>query len=168
MTNNIENPKRKFKIKFRKVFYELDYLENKINQTEGIIFKNHRFSQEELIDSPHHKKIDSITRKIGDDASNWYAKGSLSEQGMEVYDDKREEVDEKLHHINNLILNRQPTWWESLKGGLEDFVLKISKNMPTLSRILIESAKVFNIPFLGKITTPLLLGLDKIMRERTA
>lgn len=168
MKNNIENPKRLFKKKFRKVSYELDYLENEIHQTKGIFFKNHIFSQDELLHSPHHKKIDSITKKIGDDASNWYARGSLSEQGMEAYDNKREDVYDRLHHMNILISNRQPTWWENIKGELNNFAIKISKNMPRLTRILIESAKLLNLPFLGKITTPLLLSLDKAMRKKSA
>jgi len=168
MDNNVNNPKRLFKRKFRKVAYELDYLEIKIDQVEGIIFKNHRYSQAELLDSPHHRRIDSITRKIGDDASHWYAKGSLSEQGLAVYDEKREDIDERLHHINILIENRLPTWWESVKGGLNDFAVKIAQNMPKIKRFLIESARILNLPFLEKLTTPLLLGLDKVLREKNA
>ena len=166
MNKNIENPERLFKNKFRKVSYELEYLENKIYQKEGIFFTKHRFSQNELIDSKHHKKIDSITRKIGDDASNWYARGNLSEEGVEIYDNKREETEDKLHHLNMLIESRKPTWWENIKGGLHDFVVKIAKNMPKLQRILIESAKVLNLPFLGKLTIPLLLTLDKKLLNR--
>jgi adenylosuccinate synthase len=168
MNDDFKKIKRLFKNKFRKVFYELDYLESKINKKEGIIFKNHIFSQDELIDSSHHKKIDSITRKIGDDASNWYARGTLSEKGMGYYDKKREKVYYNLNHLNNLIEDREPTWWESLKGNLTDFARKIAKNMPALTRILIASAKIFNLPYLGRLTTPLLLSLDKIMRKQTA
>ena len=135
-----------FHRKFKKVHYELELLELKIDQTEGWIFKNHVYDQNELLNSEHHRRIDSITGKIGDDVTNWVARGKLSEKGKGIYYNHRDKVEDELHNINMEITLRQPTWWESAKGACTEFATKIMNNLPMFKGFL---------SFLEKIPGPI-------------
>jgi hypothetical protein len=119
--------------KFRKAFREIDYIKAKIHKKQGFLFfKNHVYSVEELLNSEHHGKIYSITEKIGDDAANWYKRGQLGSAGKELYEEKRDEIEVELHQVNLEIMNRQPTWWEEVKGVFTRFVEMVMDNMPDL------------------------------------
>ena len=73
--------------KFRHVHCEIDYIRAKIHQKRGFwFFKSHIYSVDELLESPHHARIYTITAKIGDDAGNWYKCGQLSKEGKKSYD----------------------------------------------------------------------------------
>ncbi len=130
-----------FKRKFKKVFNEIDHIAVKIDQREGWLFTNHVYSKEELLNSPHHRKIYSITEKIGDDARNWDIKGRLPREAKEVYEEYRSDVEDGLHEISLKIESRKPTWWEDLKGVLEDYACHIMDNMPLLSGWLLTAGK---------------------------
>lgn len=128
-----------FERKFRKVHYEIDYLQGKIYRKTGFLFfKSHVYSIDELLQSEHHSKIYAITEKIGDDAENWYRAGELSEAGREAYYQEREQVDHKLHQVNLEIQNREPTWWESVREPFTRFVRIVMNNMPDLVRTMLD------------------------------
>ena len=139
-----ENKNDIFRAKFKSAFKEIDYLDSDINKQKGWIFKNHIHSIEELLESRHHKKIYAITRKIGDDANYWELNGKLSEESRYNYTRYREDIDDKLHDINLKIRNREPTWWEEVKGTLSEFVVKIMNNLPTLKGWLLEAGKLLS------------------------
>ncbi len=86
--------------KFRPVFREMKSLRRKIHQKEGIIFVKHVYSIDELLKSSHHQKIDSITKKIGDDMENWYRENKLTNTEEELYYLKRTEIEDELEDIN--------------------------------------------------------------------
>lgn len=167
MSNNFEDPEIIFSRRFKRVFQEIEYLERKIYKKEGWIFKNHVHSKEELLNSEHHRKIYSVTEKIGDDAENWYGRGNLSETGKALYYEYREETDDKLHEVNLKIEDREPTWWESMKGSLEGFVVWIMENMPDLKRFLLTAGNTLaKLPGpIGKIGSSLLTSLNHILKK---
>lgn len=149
-----------FRTKFRKVEREMEYIKVKIDKKQGFLFfKTHAFSIDELLNSEHHKKIYSITGKIGDDVNNWYKAGNLSEEGKKAYYDERENIEEDLHEINLLIENREPTWWEDFSESLKNFVHKIMRNMPYLTRTLLgKIASSIGLP--APVTTMLLTIIE--------
>lgn len=129
----------KFKNKFRKVYNEIESIKSKVNRKEGIFLKNHIYSKEELLNSEHHKKIYSITGKIGDDIKNWHMMGKLSEEGRISYDEERNKTEDMLHKLSLEIESREPTWWESIKGSVSSYILLIMDNIPKLNGWLLTA-----------------------------
>jgi|APSaa5957512622_1039677.scaffolds.fasta_scaffold184732_1 hypothetical protein len=164
---SFDDPEVIFRRRFKRVFREIEFLERKINKKEGWIFTNHLHSKEELLNSEHHKMIYSITEKIGDDAENWYGRGKLPESGKELYYEYREETDDKLHEVNLSIEDREPTWWESAKGSLEEFVEWVMENMPDLKRLLLTAGETLaKLPGpIGKIGSMIMVGLNNIIKK---
>jgi hypothetical protein len=129
----------RMKAKFNPVFREMRALRRKIHQQEGWIFVEHRYTQEELLESEHHRKIYSYTDKIGDDIEHWYREGRLSEREEEAYYLLRDRVEEELEEINDEIARREPTWWESFQDAAASFVRSVMENLPeVLRRPLLE------------------------------
>lgn len=150
-----------FHRKFRSVHREIDQIRSKIDLKTGIIFTSHIYSQEELLKSDHHQKIYSICEKIGSDVDNWYNQGKLNEDEEHEYYEEREEIEDELNNINIQIQQREPTWWESAKGALNNFVAIVMKTMPDkLKKRLLTIAMDFalKLPGLNKVA---LLKHDK-------
>lgn len=146
MDNKIRIIQSKFKIAYR----ECDYLEDKIFKKDGVIFKTHRYTITELSDSPHHAKINSVTKKIGSDISYWEMSGKLSDSEKEAYHIERENIDDTLHQLNRNIQNREPTLWEKISRVAEEFITKIMDNLPMLRELLTYAGKMLGkIPYIG-------------------
>jgi len=134
--------------KFRRVYKEIDTLKRKVGQKSGFLFfRSHVYTITELLSSPHHQKIFSITEKIGDDAQNWYRAGRLSKQEEKQYYQERDNVDQRLRNINISIQKRQPTWWEVVKEPFSQFVEVILHNLPEeFHRGVIDNIKNLFVP----------------------
>ena len=147
--------------KFKKVYSELATLERKIFQRSGfLIFKSHIYTIEELLNSPHHQKIFSITEKIGSDMHSWYAAGKLLDSEEKEYFSHRNSVDTQLQRLNMKIQTRKPTWWEKTKGPLMEFVGLVLENLPAqFTRKMIGKVNKILLPFFKKI--PKLLQFKK-------
>jgi hypothetical protein len=126
--------------KFVRVHREIDALRSKIYMKSGFwIFKSHCYTIEALKESDHYAKVYAYTAKIGDDISNWFHAGKLSKPEKNAYDFERFSIDERLCEVNRLIESRDPTWWESVKDPLIQFVSMIDSNMPELKFKLLSS-----------------------------
>ncbi len=144
----------RMKAKFRPILREIKALERKIDKKEGLIFVNHKYTVEELLDSEHHRKIHSYADKIGDDITRWFNEGKLSDTEEEMYHLKRSEVEDELEDINDQIENREPTWWEEIKDIMVEYVVIIMDKMPDeLKRTLLSNLKGA-IKMLGNIFSP--------------
>ena len=129
---------------FRPAYREIEILDRKINRKDGLlIFKWHKYTTKELLDSEHHAKINSVTEKIGDNLTNWYKRSELPEVAKPIYERHKYNLDERLHDTNLKIYDRKPTWLERAKGILERFVEIVRENMPLLVRNLLESAAIY-------------------------
>ena len=93
-------------------------------------FKSHIHTIEELLDSPHHHKVFSITEKIGDDMKSWFNAGKLTTEEEEIYHFERDKTDDELHRINMNIKDREPTLWEEIKVPFVEFGTMILNNLP--------------------------------------
>ena len=154
--------------KFKPVYREFDLLEDKIFKKVGLIFKEHQYKQEELINSAHHRKIDSITRKIGSDISYWEMRGRLSAEEKNVYLEERERVDDVLHDLNRKIENREPTLWEIISDKANKFLKKIMDNLPMLTELLTYAGKYLRkIPYVGIVFPSLIHMARKTVRLLT-
>ncbi|MGK7872541.1 MAG: hypothetical protein AB4426_04290, partial [Xenococcaceae cyanobacterium] len=151
---------RLFYRKFRPAFREIERLENRIYQQDSLlIFKWHRYTIDELINSEHHYKIDSITRKIGDDATVWYKRGEMPQDGQIIYENKKFDLEEALHKVNLQIERRRPTLWEQATGVFNEFVQRVMHNLPELIRTPLENMvlEIIGLPiigFLGRMLLP--------------
>ena len=168
--SEFDSPNDIFRRRFKRVFQEIEYLELKIYKKEGWIFTNHIYSKEDLFNSKHHKMIFSITEKIGDDAGNWYGRGKLSEEGKSIYHNYREKTEDKLHSVNLKIEDRDPTWWESVKGSLEGFVVWVMDNLPELRQLLLEFGETLaKLPGpIGKMGSYVLVQCHNIAKKLTS
>ena len=139
--------------KFTKVHLEIERLDGKVNEKSGFLFfKSHVYTIKELLDSPHHQKIFAITEKIGDDVESWYKAGRLSKSEEETYYAERDSVDDELHRVNASIEEREPTWWEVIKGPFTEFVEIILDNLPKeFQRSVLVNFKRAFLPFFNKI-----------------
>ncbi|BAZ42631.1 hypothetical protein NIES4101_86000 [Calothrix sp. NIES-4101] len=136
--------------KFSRVFSEIKRLESKINKKQGFwFFETHIYSQEDLFNSEHHSKIDSITEKIGSDVISWNRFGQLTEEARYIYEIKRDEVQFDLERVDDIIAQREPTWWEQVESLFKDFIVKVQTNMPQLERILLTTGLLQKIPVLS-------------------
>lgn len=137
MSDSSHEAIQRIRQRFQQVDRELQVLQDKVHQQQGLLFRSHVYSIEALLASPHHERIDTLTRLIGDHAQHWYAAGQLSEDGHWLYTEQKGEVLGQLAVLNWEIRHRQPTWWEAMREVLGDFVLRVQDNMPELVRTLL-------------------------------
>jgi len=146
----MDNKSRTIQTKFKIAYRECDYLEDKIFKKDGVVFKTHRYTTSELMNSPHHDKINAVTKKIGSDISYWEMSGKLSHSEKEVYHAERDRIDDTLHQLNRNIQNREPTLWEKISRVAEEFITKIMDNLPMLRELLTYTGKMLGkIPYIG-------------------
>ena len=125
------NSTNKIKDNFEILYLEIESLKIKINKKDGwLIFKTHRFSIEELSDSPNHQRIMSVSAKIGDDIKNWANNNKLSQIEEDTYYEERRKFNIELHKTNLLIEDRDATFWEKAGKPLKLFVIFVMNNLP--------------------------------------
>jgi len=139
--------------KFRKVHLEIESLDTKVHKKSGFLFfKSHVHTMKELLESPHHQKIFSITEKIGHDVESWYKAGRLSKSEEMTYYAERDSIDDELHRVNMSIEDREPTWWEIVKAPFTEFVEIVLHNLPKeFQRSVLVNFKRAFIPFFDKM-----------------
>ena len=116
--------KNRFEGKFKKVFRELQIIREQTRLVSGWIFVTHQFSQEQLLKSEHFVKIDSIVKKIDDDAQNWFCSESSCYTAESIYRDMRKRVLSDIAEVKKDISDRPPTWWENILVSLKQFLLR--------------------------------------------
>lgn len=160
MTNGLQQ-KIDLEKKFARVYKEINVISSKIGQKQGFwIFETHVHSQESLLNSEHHYKIDSITEKIGDDVVNWNNNNQLSKEGRKCYEKEKNLVIEKLENVNEIIANREPTWWEQVMHIFTDFIVLIEQNMPDVA-LRLFGGLLPQLPGIAKRVLALLPGSTK-------
>lgn len=101
--------------------------------TVTFIFKNHVCTKQELLESNHFIRINSITEKIGDDVENWDKNGQLSLIEAKVYNVCKDKMDDELHNIRIKIIERQDTFWESFANIFGNVIGHIMDNLPMIN-----------------------------------
>lgn len=157
-----------FDKKFKKIYKEITSLSEKIDEKKGyLFFKSHVYSQDELLNSKHHDKIESISEKIGDDANNWAKNGELDETDRINYSDNKVKTERKLEDVNDLIEERKPTWWDGVKTQFAEFIKTIiNEKLRELAGWLLKSettkTMLSHIPIIGTILS---IGLSFFIKN---
>jgi hypothetical protein len=120
---------------FGRVLQELDRLRARIYQIDGVwIFRFHRYTVEELLQSRHAQQVLSITEKIGSDIGYWVREQRLGKLTLATYIAKRESVFAKLDKLIDEVILRKPTKWEITKTLLRHFLKIVLGNLPDFAR----------------------------------
>lgn len=133
---------------FRKIDYELSEFESKIERIIGLIFKRHEYSPNELQNSPHIARIESITGKIRDDIANWSAHGMLSLKTRTTYNNLAESTHQQLDTLIERINTRKSTHFEVVSQFLCSFGKFLRTTLLPMLKdtICITSSKLKRLP----------------------
>jgi len=126
---------------FARINEELDGLEEKVHLVIGIIFRRHKYTADDLLDSNQMERIKSLAGKIKDDVNRWDSAGKLSRRLKMFYNENAESVQERLRMINQTIQERKPTLWEKVGGFFRRLYLAIVRLLPTMFQRLLISRK---------------------------
>ncbi len=150
--------------KFQVAKREIERLRAKIHIQKGAwLFKQHIYSIQDLLESEHFDRIYAICEKIGDDVIHWVQSGRISDDGLLVYRNSRDNIQYNLRLVNKEIEERVPTLWENILSILEEFVVLISKVLPAVKNLMSLATALFggDLPKqLGNVASKLLKGAD--------
>ena len=151
--------KKDFENKFRPAYREMAYIEIKSGKKQGFwIFKTHVYGIDELLESEHFSKIDSIVEKIRDDVISWERKSQLSFFDKYIYTESRRKFDKDLHDLKAEICRRENTWFENLDKVLNIFIELVVNKLPQFSSLFLPfSALGMAFQLLSGKTEPLKL-----------
>jgi len=122
---------------FARINNELDDLEGKVHIVIGSVFKRHKYSAEDLLDSSQMNRIKSLAGKIKDDVSLWESAGKLPHRMKIFYNDNAESVQHRMSMINRMIQDRKPTLWESVGGFFHSLYRAIVELLPVICQTLL-------------------------------
>lgn len=135
--------KKDFENKFRPAYREMAYIELKSGKKQGFwIFKSHVYNIEELLESEHFSKMDSIVEKIRDDVVSWERQSQLSFFDKYIYTVLRKQFDDDLHALRLKICGRENTWCENLDKVLNIFIELIVNKLPQFSTLFVPFSAV--------------------------
>jgi hypothetical protein len=117
---------------FGKITRELDCLEEKVHLVIGLVFKRHKFSVNDLLESFHFDKIKSLSGKISDDIKRWEAAGKLPHSLKQIYNENAELIQKRFDAINCAIQERKPTIWELVGKFFISFYRVIKELLPVI------------------------------------
>ena len=121
---------------FAKINDECDAIEEKIKAQTGFLFTRHQYSEEELWRATG--KIESFAEKIHDDIQRWAAANQLSQQIRLIYNQKAEAAHERLEELQEMIVQREPTFWEKVCAIFRRIAEKL---LPLLNFRLVSKIK---------------------------
>ena len=122
--DDVKFQRARFEGKFRKVFKEIQILREQARIVKGWIFRAHAFSQDQLLKSEHFTRMDSIIKKIDDDAINWLCSENSSHVVEDTYHEIRKQVLGDISTLKREISDRQSTWWENLTASVKQLLLR--------------------------------------------
>lgn len=157
MSSN-ENKEMNFSKRFIRIEDEIKAIRSKIYQKDSFLFfiEWHKYTQDELLNSTHHKRIQTISEKIKSDVSYQMEAGNFSRNEQKNYQDFKYKTEMALHDVNELIEKREPTFWDRAFGMLQEFVRKISNTLDisdVLTKLPGSIGKTIS-KFFGKLFLP--------------
>jgi len=108
---------------FRKINAECDAIKGKIKLRTGFIFVKHQYSSGDLIEATG--RIESFVEKMRDDLEEWQAVNKLTDQVKNIFNKKAEEVYHRMEYLHSEIEQREPTWWEKVRGTFKRIIEKL-------------------------------------------
>ena len=126
---------------FEKINGELADLERKVHLVIGLVFRRHKYTVDDLMDSDQMNRIQSFAGKIKDDVKRWEAAGKLPHRLKMLYNENAESVQERLRMINHAIQERKPAIWEKVGGFFRRLYRAIVELLPVICQRLIFGYK---------------------------
>jgi tetrahydromethanopterin S-methyltransferase subunit G len=126
---------------FNKIDEELCELEQKIHVVTGFIFKRHKYTEQDIMDSAQMNRIKSLAGKIKDDVTRWDASGKFPYRLRILYNENAEMLQERLRMINQEIQERRPTLWERVGRFFRRLYRMVVELLPLLFQRLISGNK---------------------------
>jgi hypothetical protein len=119
---------------FEKINAELEDIEGKVNQIIGKVYKRHRYTAEDLLDSSQINRIQALAGKIKDDVALWEAAGKLPYRLKIFYNENAESVQNRMRVINRTIQDRKPTLWERVGSFFRRLYCIIAELRPVMGQ----------------------------------
>jgi hypothetical protein len=113
---------------FSKIYSECEKIEEKMKLQTGFVFIKHQYSSDELCYAV--SRIESFVEKMRDDLDEWESVSKLSGHVRFLFNKKAEEAYGRLESLHYLIEQREPTWWEKVKGIVKRIVEKLLSIFP--------------------------------------
>ncbi|GHU26270.1 hypothetical protein FACS1894164_17150 [Spirochaetia bacterium] len=163
---NIEEDHSYLKAAFLKINDNIDDLFEMKDQIKGfLIFKTHKYSVEQLLNSTQYRRIKSYIGKIEDDIQRWKQAGELTFSLRNTYNVNRDLLIDRLEDLEEAIENREPTWWESVQNFFIKILAFIAEHLPALwNGLMIVAEKLKNHKILGA-PAKVLLNLNKTVQK---
>jgi hypothetical protein len=109
------------------------------------VFRRHKYSADDLLNSNHLEKIDSICGKIKDDLNQWNAAGHLPLRVQDVYNENAQEVRERVAAITAMVRERELTLWERVDGFFRRLYEAVTRCLPLFIREFLTFNKRLSI-----------------------
>jgi len=126
---------------FERITEELNNLEQKVHLVIGLIFKRHKYTVDDLLDSAQFNRIKALAGKIKDDVSRWDTAGKFPYRLKALYNENAESVQGRIRQINRSILERKPTIWERVGGFFRRLYKFIVELLPVMVQRLLSGNK---------------------------
>lgn len=154
---------------FTKIDKNIDDLFEKKDEMKGVLFfKSHKYTAKDLLNSSQYNRIQSLIKKIDDDIDRWQRAKRLSLTLRSTYNYNRELLIDRMEHLQDAILNREPTWWDKVKSFFISFLEFIAKHLRVLwNGLMLGADMVKNHTILGPPARLLLLINSKIQKLLT-
>jgi hypothetical protein len=113
---------------FAKIHCECDAIEEKIKLLTGFVFIKHQYSSDELCYAIG--RIESFVDKMKDDLDDLESEKNSNRQVRFLFNNRAEEVCNRLESLHILIQQREPTWWEKVKSIIKLIIDKLLSLFP--------------------------------------
>jgi hypothetical protein len=124
---------------FAKIEETLDGIEAKVNVITGMVFRHHKYSASDLINSADINKVKAFAGKIKDDVERWESAGQLTFRLKLLYNQKSQELQDRLAKINRMIQEREPTVWEKVGSFFRQLFSIVLEVLPLFFHWLLPS-----------------------------
>ena len=100
---------------------QISLIKVELNQKQGIFFRTHKYTVEEILKSDSLGKLYSIAEKISDDVMSWNQQGKVLPEDIESYIEFENDLQSKIDILLKQIQERKKTVWEQIKGPINEF-----------------------------------------------
>ena len=113
---------------FKKIDSECETIEEKMKLRTGFVFVKHLYSSDELFYAI--SRIEAFVEEMKDELDELEAETNASQRISFLFSKKAEETYHRLESLHLLIEQREPTWWEKVKGIVKRIIDKLLSIFP--------------------------------------
>jgi hypothetical protein len=133
MTNQEYSQLEKIRGQFKNLENSLFDIKRKLLQKDGFWFvKWHVYEQEQLLNDAAFARIDAFVGVISSNIESWLGYNSISQEFMLHYNAMRDNLELKIENLKNDIIDREPTFWETISDGFKGFFKFLISKLPKI------------------------------------